>query len=76
MRQGRGIFVVMTRTRESFHDFAQALVDFDVDNAVYLVGADSYGFFRDRQGCLSYIQATHGSGRRYENYIRWVKVEQ
>lgn len=74
--RGGEIFVVMTRTRESFHDFAQALVDLDVDNAVYLVGADSYGFFRDRQGRLSYIQATHGGGRRYENYIKWVKVEQ
>jgi uncharacterized protein YigE (DUF2233 family) len=38
----------MSISPESFHDFAQALVDLQVDNAVYLVGSDSYGFFRDK----------------------------
>lgn len=38
------IFMVETLSQESFHDFAQALVDLGVDNAIYLVGSASYGW--------------------------------
>ena len=34
--------MVETTTRESFHDFAQALVDLGADNAIYLVGSSAY----------------------------------
>ena len=44
------IMVVMSESKESFHDFAQALVDLQVDNAVYLVASISHGFYRDRDG--------------------------
>ena len=30
----------------SFNDFAQALEDFGVTNAIYLVGGSSYGYYR------------------------------
>ena len=33
------IMIVMSQTPESFHDFAQALVDMKVDNAIYTVGS-------------------------------------
>ena len=44
------IFTVETLTDESFHDFAQALVDLGVDNAIYLVGAAAYGWATDAEG--------------------------
>lgn len=48
-RQGE-IFMVESLTPESFHDFAQALVDLGVDQAVYLVGSISDGWATDRDG--------------------------
>lgn len=44
------IFTVETRSIESFHDFSQALVDLGVDNAIYLVGANAYGWATDADG--------------------------
>lgn len=48
-RQGE-IFMVESLSRESFHDFAQALVDLGVDQAIYLVGGDAYGWAFDENG--------------------------
>lgn len=44
------IFMVETGTAESFHDFAQALVDLGVDNAIYIVGGSAYGWAIDSNG--------------------------
>ena len=44
------IFTVETLSIESFHDFAQALVDLGVDNAIYLVGSNAYGWATDADG--------------------------
>lgn len=44
------IFMVETLNVESFHDFAQALVDLGVDNAIYLVGSNAYGWAVDKSG--------------------------
>ncbi|MBR5469487.1 MAG: hypothetical protein IKU78_03365 [Paludibacteraceae bacterium] len=41
------IFMVETLTPESFHDFAQALVDLGVGQAIYLVGSSAYGWAVD-----------------------------
>lgn len=44
-------FVAVSETRESFHDFAQALVDLGVQNAISLVGGrDAYGWRIDENG--------------------------
>lgn len=48
-RQGE-IFMAESLSRESFHDFAQALVDLGVDQAIYLVGGDAYGWAFDEKG--------------------------
>lgn len=48
-RQGE-IFMVESLSKESFHDFAQALADLGVDQAVYLVGSTAYGWAVDEQG--------------------------
>ncbi|MBQ8735095.1 MAG: hypothetical protein IJY75_03840, partial [Bacteroidaceae bacterium] len=44
------ILMVESGVRESFHDFAQALVDLGIDNAVYLVGSAAYGWAVDSEG--------------------------
>ena len=61
----------MSITPESFHDFAQALVDLKVDNAVYRVGSYSYGYFRDKDDHLTLIYEKKRGGYKYENYILW-----
>ena len=70
--RGGEILIVMSQTPESFHDFAQALVDLGVGNAVYLVGSYSYGYFRDKLGQLSVIYDKKRGGQKYENHIQWV----
>lgn len=67
------IMVIMSETPESFHDFAQALVDLRVDNAVYLVGSESYGYFRDKFDHFTQICEKRRGGYKYENYIVWKK---
>lgn len=44
------IFMVETLTKESFHDYAQALADMGVEHAIYLVGSTAYGWAIDCQG--------------------------
>lgn len=68
------ILIVMSQTPESFHDFAQALVDLGADNAIYLVGSTSYGYFRDSLGQLSIIYDKKRGGQKYENHLQWVDV--
>ena len=65
------IFVAMTTTRESLHDFSQALADLGVDEAAYLVGADSYGYFRDCYDHFTQFSEKRGGGYQYENFIVW-----
>lgn len=48
--RGGEILIVGTLTEESFHDFAQALVDLGVDQAIYLIGSNSYGWATDAEG--------------------------
>ena len=65
------IMVVMSETPESFHDFAQALVDLRIDNAIYLVGSTSYGYFRDKFDHFTQIYEKRRGGQKYENFIVW-----
>ena len=61
----------MSQTPESFHDFSQALVDMKIDNAVYLVGSTSFGYFRDRYDHFAIIYNKFHYGYQYENFIVW-----
>lgn len=47
--RGEQIIMVETENRESFHDFSQALIDLGVSDAIYLVGGDAYGWFRNKE---------------------------
>ena len=74
--EGR-ITVVSSLSRESFHDFAQALADLGVRQAISLSGGESFGF-RHLQG----QPATPWGGdpqiarpRKYNNFIVWKRME-
>ncbi len=74
-RQGE-IFMAETGTTESFHDFAQALVDLGVDNAIYLVGSTAFGWAVDEQGVRhEFDDDSYYRGRRRvpknTSYIVW-----
>lgn len=70
--RGGEIMVVMSTSRESFHDFAQALVDLQVDNAVYLVGSEySYGYYRAKDDTFTQFAEKRRGGQKFENYILW-----
>ena len=65
-------FIAVSQTSESFHDFAQSLVDLGVENAISLVGSQyAYGWFIDADG----EQEMFGEDvHKYknENYILWI----
>ena len=74
-RQGE-IFMVETESIESFHDFAQALVDLGVDQAIYLVGSTAFGWAVDETGeTHEFGDKNFYTGRRKMpqniNYIVW-----
>ncbi|MCH5327693.1 MAG: hypothetical protein J1E02_01620 [Coprobacter sp.] len=78
-RQGE-IFMVESLTKESFHDFAQALVDLGVDQAVYLVGSSAYGWAVDKSGERHEFGENNGYTGRHKmpantNYIVWKRYE-
>lgn len=69
------IFVAVSQTDESMHDFAQALVDLGVDNAIYLVGSHSaFGWWRNEAGEIEYFSLDrHRQSFRNESYVVWSK---
>ena len=73
------IVTVSSRDKESFHDFAQALADLGVQNAIYLTGADSYGFCRtDADGMPETTDwGVPQTGKAFENvnFIVWRVAE-
>lgn len=72
------IFMVETGSMESFHDFAQALADLGVDQAVYIVGSSAYGWAVDEEGVVhEFGEDNYYTGRRRmpknTSYIVWRK---
>ena len=67
------IFIAVSETDESMHNFAQALVDLEVDNAIYLVGShSSFGWFIDENGEKTlFAPDVHRGTYKNENYIVW-----
>ena len=43
----------------------------NVDNAIYLVGSTSFGYFRDKYDHLAIIYNKLQYGYQYENFIVW-----
>lgn len=67
------IFVAVSETDESMHDFAQALVDLGVDNAIYLVGSHSaFGWWKNHDSEIEHFGVdVHRASYKNENYIIW-----
>ena len=66
------IVVVECTSRESFHDFSQALVDINVHNAIYLVGGDSHGWYKNKDGKrIEFGDKNARVHSPYINYIVW-----
>lgn len=70
------ILMIESLTRESFHDFSQALVDLGTEQAIYLIGSTSYGWAVDSYG----VRHEFGDANLYSpdhrlpenvNYIVW-----
>ena len=70
------IFVVVSYSDESFHDFAQALVDLGVENAIYLVGGhSSFGWYIDNMGYRTlFAPKVQRDEYKNENYIIWKRL--
>jgi len=66
------IIMIESRDKESFHDFAQALADSGVSEAIYLMGsADVYGWYRDEQGKQSFFGTKKEKYWDEENFLVW-----
>lgn len=67
------IFVAVSQTDESMHDFAQALIDLGVDQAIYLVGSHSaFGWWKNDAGQTEYFSPDyHRQSFRNESYVVW-----
>lgn len=66
------VVVVETQSRESMHDFAEALADMGICNAVNLVGSSSIGWVKGEG--KSYVRGHHNQ-HRFKNvsFIVWSK---
>lgn len=65
------IMMVECETPESFHDFAQALVDLQITNAVYLVGSSSFGWAVDDCGNRIEFGMENSHLPKNTSYIVW-----
>lgn len=67
------VFVVVSETDESFHDFSQALIDLGVNNAINLVGShSSFGWWKDASGIASFFAEDNDRQTfKNESYIVW-----
>lgn len=72
-----GVFVIVeTQTRESFHDFSQALVDLGVWNAIYLVGtSEILGGYTDKNNQRIFFTDAGNPIDEYVNYIIWKRKD-
>lgn len=61
--------IVISKQRESLYDFTEALADLGFQDALYLVGGNSLGFYRDKTGSLHFIGKTEKENYPNRNYI-------
>lgn len=69
-RRGQ-IIMIESRSSESFHDFTQALLDIGINNAIYLVGSNAYGWCYDRHGNRIEFGIEPSSPPLQTSYIIW-----
>lgn len=67
------IFIVVSRTNESYHDFAQVLVDMGVNNAISLMGGGSYAWAYNVGGEIIDCGLKSLEVSQNQSYIYWYK---
>lgn len=72
-KRNNTIVIVESRSRESFYDFAQSLVDIGVTDAIYLVGGNAYGWYQDIDGKQNIFGSTDSDIVKSPNYIVFKK---
>ena len=70
IKQGQ-IIMIESRSSESFHDFTQALIDFGINNAIYLVGGNAFGWCYDQHGNRIVFGVEQNSLPPQTSYIIW-----
>lgn len=66
------MLIVESRSRESFYDFAQALVDIGISDAIYLVSGDSFGWYYTETGeKLTFGVEKPNTSQNVANCIVW-----
>ncbi len=65
------IAVIISNNRVTFHDFSQALIDAGVSNAIYLVGGNSHGCFKNASGITVAFGPLWDNDIKNVNYIVW-----
>ncbi len=73
IRNGQTL-MVESRSRESFHDFAQALADTGFSEAIYLVGESAYGWYYTQSGERITFGAKREKPLPNTNYIVWKAI--
>lgn len=69
--------MIESLSTESFHDFAQALVDLRVTNAIYLVGSShSFGWLVDENNIRREFGVESTNLPRYTSYIVWRRAKE
>lgn len=70
-RSGK-VIMVESRSAESFHDFAQALVDIGVNDAIYLVGSNTaFGWYYDKDHIKTEYGTIQSEQLQNISYIVW-----
>lgn len=67
------IVVIESLSRESFHDFSEALADFGVKNAIYLVGSTAYSYAVLENGKAVVSGDEYSNPPEFINFIVWRK---
>lgn len=66
-----GICVIVSNDRLTFHEFSQTLVTLGVRNAIYLVGGNTYGRYRTKDGKDVELGENAYTGYRNINFLLW-----
>lgn len=65
------IAVIISNNRATLHDFSQALIDAGVSNAIYLVGGNSHGCYKNATGKTVAFGPIWNNDIKNVNYIVW-----
>ncbi len=68
------IFVIESRSNESFHDFTQAVADLGIQEAICLGGGSAYGWFIDTQQQKITFGTLVANTKYTTNYLLWRKI--